>query len=269
MSRLEDSDSGAGGDPFGLGLEGGRRPDARIAERLLAHLDPQPGGRYLDLGCGTGDYTILLAAAGLSMAGVDPSEAALDVARRRAPDIEWRRCSLEALPFPDQCFDGALCVLATHHLEDLGRACAEVGRVVGRGRVVAMTAAPEQVERYWLAHYFPVAMRRAAAALPPVSELVDALAGAGLELAAMEPWEVPPDLVDLLLFSGKHRPTLYLDPQFRAGIPSFARLAPGGEVAEGLDRLAEDLCTGRFDEVAARYRHDEGDYLFIVAERGR
>ena len=76
-----------------------------------------------------------------------------------------------------------------------------------------------------------------------------------------------PDLQDRFLYSGKHRPTLYLDAVARASISSFADLAREGEVAEGCERLAHDIETGHIDRVIAEAEHECGDYLFVVADR--
>jgi 2-polyprenyl-3-methyl-5-hydroxy-6-metoxy-1,4-benzoquinol methylase len=46
---------------------------------------PAEGKRYLDIGCGTGDYTLALAEAGASrVTGIDFAPAMIDVSRRRA-----------------------------------------------------------------------------------------------------------------------------------------------------------------------------------------
>lgn len=49
-----------------------------------------PSGPVLDLGCGTGNLTIPLAAQGLEMTGVDSSQSMLTMARRKAPTLDWR-----------------------------------------------------------------------------------------------------------------------------------------------------------------------------------
>lgn len=48
-----------------------------------------PSGRVLDLGCGTGNLTVLLARSGYEVAGLDGSQAMLAVAREKAPALDW------------------------------------------------------------------------------------------------------------------------------------------------------------------------------------
>ena len=121
---------------------------------------------------------------------------------------------------------------------------------------------------YWLNEYFPEAMAASIRQMPDL-ELVEAgLRSAGFGAIRTEPYEVGGDLQDLFLYSGKHRPALYLDPRVRASISTFAALADPLEVERGLDRLSADIRSGRISEVIAAYRRSRGDYLFVVGERG-
>jgi putative AdoMet-dependent methyltransferase len=47
--------------------------------------DPKPGQSVLDIGCGTGNLSLLFALAGCTVTGVDFSPAMLELARRRVP----------------------------------------------------------------------------------------------------------------------------------------------------------------------------------------
>ena len=59
-------------DQIGDGYDTTRRADPAIVRRLAAYLALAPGRRYLDVGCGTGNYTAALAALGGVWHGVDP-----------------------------------------------------------------------------------------------------------------------------------------------------------------------------------------------------
>ena len=252
-----------------------RRADPYLAGRLLAHLRPMPSEQHLDVACGTGNYTIALAATGVAMIGADVSaemiaaaraKGALEARDRHPP--RWLVADVAALPFGTGAFAGATCTLAIHHFADLGAAFAEVGRVVrAGGRFVMLTATPDQMNRYWLFRYFPEMMARAAAQMPDLGATAAALSAAGFVRVMTDSYTVRPGLQDLFLYSGKHRPTLYLDPTVRASISSFADLAREGEVAEGCERLARDIETGYIDRVISEAEHEGGDYLFVVADR--
>ncbi len=251
-------------DQIGVGYDTTRRADPEIVRRLIRHLDARPGGRYLDVACGTGNYTAALARAGLDMVGVDQSERMLREARPKARSVPWVRGDVEALPFADGTFDGAVCTLALHHFRAPRPAFLEIARVLRTGRFVLFTAERDQMRRYWLNAYFPQAMLRSIEQMPDIADIRAALAAGGLRVSAEEPFEVTPALQDFFLYSGKHRPELYLDPRVRAGISTFSRLADESEVRDGCGRLAEDIRSGRFADVAERYRHDGGDYLFVA-----
>jgi len=53
----------------------------------------------------------------------------------------------------------------------------------------------------------------------------------------------------------------------RSSISYFAAADNQEEVAVGLERLRDDLDSGRFEEVREQYANDFGDYMFIVAEK--
>lgn len=67
-----------------------------------------PGGRVVDLGCGTGRLALGLAAAGFQVTGVDPARASLDAARAKpgADRVAWTEGDARSLPA--ESFDVAL-----------------------------------------------------------------------------------------------------------------------------------------------------------------
>ncbi len=58
-------------------------------EELIGLLDPKPGERILDIGCGTGHLTAQTAALGATAIGLDASESMLEIARSTYPEIEF------------------------------------------------------------------------------------------------------------------------------------------------------------------------------------
>lgn len=61
----------------------------RVRQALVDTLDLRPGHRVLELGCGTGQVTARLVAAGAEVVAVDALPAMLGAARRRAPGARF------------------------------------------------------------------------------------------------------------------------------------------------------------------------------------
>jgi demethylmenaquinone methyltransferase/2-methoxy-6-polyprenyl-1,4-benzoquinol methylase len=91
----------------------------------------RPGDHVLDACCGTGDLALAARAAGAGrVVGVDFSEPMLERARRKAPELEWVRADVLALPFEDGSFDSAVVGFGIRNVEDLEGALRELRRVL-------------------------------------------------------------------------------------------------------------------------------------------
>jgi len=260
--------SGTVYDQIGSGYNATRQADPYIAERLFQLLGPTGGGVYLDIGCGTGNYTLALADKGIRFYGVEPSNKMLDVARSRSSDITWVEGVAGRLPFKDAHFDGAIATLTIHHWKDLHKGFGELYRVLkSNTRLVIFTATPEQMQGYWLNYYFPAMMESSIRQMPSFETVSDALTTAGFVLAGTEKYNIQDDLQDLFLYAGKNKPELYFDENIRAGISSFSALANAAEVERGLMQLRGDIDSGRFNCIRSKFANSPGDYLFLTAKK--
>lgn len=245
-----------------------RKADRHITERLLHHLRPKRAGNYLDIGCGTGNYTAALERAGLSMSGADPSLGMLRTARLSGPGLKLTAAAAECLPFGEAVFEGFVATLTIHHWTDLPAAFGELRRVLKRNaRFVIFTSDPGQMRGYWLVHYFPGLLEHAISQMPASVRVLDTLAGAGFGDIGVERYFVRKDLEDLFLYSGKYRPEIYLAEEVRRGISTFSDDPGSVELREGLRDLAADIGSGAIRDVIERYRNDIGDYLFIFGRK--
>jgi SAM-dependent methyltransferase len=234
-------------DTIGRAYDTTRRADPRIAERLPRFLEVRGDGVYLDLGCGTGNYTVALSTAGGRWIGVDISAEMIEAARKKSSQVTWHVASAVSLRLPPAEVWGVVCVLALRHFTALSDTFMEARRVLRTGgRLVLFTASRQQIRGYWMNKYFPRAMARAIDQMPDVAEVERALRVAGFISLRTEPFVVGPGVQDFFLYSGKHFPERYLDPQFRAGISTFGTLADSDQIASGCGRLAADIRMGRW-----------------------
>jgi demethylmenaquinone methyltransferase / 2-methoxy-6-polyprenyl-1,4-benzoquinol methylase len=98
-----------------------------------------PGSRALDVATGTGDLAVELASRGASVTGLDFSEAMLELARQKAPGIEFVHGNALELPFEDGAFDAATVGFGARNFADLERGLGELARVTRPGgRVVIL-----------------------------------------------------------------------------------------------------------------------------------
>jgi SAM-dependent methyltransferase len=166
---------------------------SRLAgEAFLDWLAPEPGLRWLDVGCGSGAFTERLVerCAPASVQGIDPSEAQLAYARTR-PALriaQFRQGDAMALPFPDDTFDAAVMPLVISFVPEPARGLTEMARVVCPGGVVAAYAW-DMVEGGFPYSVLQAEMRELDIAIPvppspaasQMDTMLDLWTGAGLE----------------------------------------------------------------------------------------
>jgi ubiquinone/menaquinone biosynthesis C-methylase UbiE len=254
-------------DRIGVGYDATRQADPYLLSRLIHHLCPRADGRYLDIGSGTGNYTIAMHQAGVPISGLELSATMLERAKEKGPAIAWSYGRAEAMPFASSSFDGATCTFVHHHMADPVAAFKEVHRVLKpHARFVILNGTAEQMRHYWLNEYFPRMMEKATA---PYLRFVtlDVIESAGLRVVCEEKYDVTPDLKDFFLCCGKLQPERYLDPRIRSGISSFADAPDQEEITSGVQRIADDIKSGRINDVIRKFTYDGGDYMFTVAER--
>ena len=159
-----------------------------------------PGSRALDVATGTGDLAIEVSARGAQVVGLDFSERMLELARAKAPSIEFVQGNALELAYPDASFDAVTVGFGARNFSDLERGLGELARVTRPGgRVVILEiTTPQRPPLSWFFglwfdravpalgrlagdpdaySYLPSSVRR----FPGPPELAAKLAAAGLE----------------------------------------------------------------------------------------
>jgi ubiquinone/menaquinone biosynthesis C-methylase UbiE len=173
------------------------------AADLVARAALRPGGRVLDVACGTGVVARLAAervGAQGAVVGLDLNTAMLAVARAMPPPagapVAWTEASVLAMPFPGATFNAVLCQLGLQFFPDRPQALREMRRVlIPGGRLLLSVFGPlahnpaprvlaEALDRHLGPH--AGAIKRAEHDLDDRAELEALVAGAGFAGVAIE-----------------------------------------------------------------------------------
>ena len=106
---------------------------------LKKFLDPHPGERVLDAGCGTGHLLRhLINGSGAIGYGIDFSKAALKVATERYPMKRYMLMDTRDLAIQDKTFDKITCFNVIEHIAEQDRVMSEFKRILKKNGLLAI-----------------------------------------------------------------------------------------------------------------------------------
>jgi SAM-dependent methyltransferase len=119
----------------GESMERGHRP---VGEQAIGLMGIKSDSRVLDVGCGSGWATRLMAqtAKNGKVVGIDISDEMIRVARESSGElsnVEFEVGSAERLPYPDHQFTHAFSMESLYYYADMLGALREIARVLGHG----------------------------------------------------------------------------------------------------------------------------------------
>ncbi|UCF77847.1 MAG: methyltransferase domain-containing protein [Candidatus Eiseniibacteriota bacterium] len=191
-----------------------------------------PGCDVLDIGCGTGRFTLRVArASGARVCGIDSSAVMLQNALKSDTQrtVRWALGDAHSLPFKPESFDCVYMTMVLHHIQQRDAALADAYRVLRPGgRCLVATSSHSSIRTHVLRHFPGVAaidLRR----FPSIPLVKSTLRGLGFEnvrstLVKHDEGEIPVDTY-LRLVRNKYISTLSLlsESEFQAGLSVFER----------------------------------------------
>jgi len=98
------------------------------------------GDKVLDIGCGDGGLTSIMAERFKSVVGIDVNRDIVESAKKRFKNAHFICCLANDIPFADGFFDGAFCLQMLEHLfeEDIEPTLMEISRVIKKGGYIVV-----------------------------------------------------------------------------------------------------------------------------------
>ena len=130
----------------GESMEKGHRP---VGEQAIARMQISPDARGLDVGCGSGWATRMLAEYAFNgrVTGIDISDEMVRVASAASqsqPNVDFEIASAEQLPFTDHEFTHAFSMESLYYYRNIPKALKEIHRVLKPGGLFVAV-----VDLYW------------------------------------------------------------------------------------------------------------------------
>ena len=105
----------------------------KTEKKLVFSMIKTKHGNALDLGCGTGNYTLELYKRGFQVVGVDISRRMFKIAQKKLPNVKFIKANAYSLPFEDNTFDLVLSVTMLEFIHEPEKVLSEVYRVLKPG----------------------------------------------------------------------------------------------------------------------------------------
>jgi len=152
---------------------------AALIRSVLWYVPCSPGARLIDIGCGPGQYALLLASATeAQIFATDLSRAMVERGREKdnAQDVSWSISDACRMPFAGESFDAALLFLVLHVVKDSKKALQEAYRILRPGgHCLILAHSYSQLDRQTIFRFFPEARKlnkRRMLSLTKLKELV-------------------------------------------------------------------------------------------------
>jgi ubiquinone/menaquinone biosynthesis C-methylase UbiE len=167
-----------------------------LVRRFVDAVPASTGSVVLDVACGPGIVTAMLAPRVHEVVAFDLTPEMLNQARQRCAragltNVTFREGSATEMPFADASFDAVVTRLSLHHFEQPALPLAEMARVLkpGGALVVADVSSSEVAEESELHNAIEILRDPSHVRMLPQSELLSAISGTGLTIEQHTHWD--------------------------------------------------------------------------------
>jgi ubiquinone/menaquinone biosynthesis C-methylase UbiE len=150
-----------------------RAGEPEMIFHLLKEHVPDSDSKVLDVGCGTGNNTLLFqSSVDAQVFGLDSSFGMLLEAQEKAPQISFIHASANRIPVKPGSFDMAFMTEVVHHLPSMDDAIQEMSRVLKPGgHLCIVTQSHRQIEERMTSRFFPATVAIDKKRYPDIPEI--------------------------------------------------------------------------------------------------
>ncbi len=249
-----------------------RKTSRAILEKIRQNINPCPNKVGLDIGCGTGNYTIPFISDFGEVIGLDVSKYMLNEARKKSDRVKWIKADALYTGLPDEYCDAVWLISTLHYFIGDGQRLLfeEIYRILKKGGVVfADIEFKEQHDSLWQVEFFPSLIGRYRNACLSKGQYKTWLSEIGFSNIRFEYLTIEPTENDASLRIGQHNPNRYFEYGITNGIPAFKEMG-ASEFSQGMQKLKAAIEDGTIYEIIKRYDQKatmKGDDGFIIAAR--
>lgn len=259
---------------FAESYDNTRKPSSLILEKIREHLKETPKEVGLDIGCGTGNYTLPFVRDYQILYGLDESEQMLVIAKKKAGGqrVHWIQGNALSPTLTDKSFDAIWSISTLHYFwgDQQKLFLQQIFKLLRpNGRMIVDTEFFEQHGSLWLVEFFPSLKKRYDGRIFSQDQYRAWLKEIGFSVVEFDSASLGDEEEDSALRIGQHKPHLYLDDSILRGIPAFHEMN-GHERLNGKRNLENAISRGKISEIIEKYEKMAsmgGDIGFIIAGR--
>lgn len=168
--------------------------DPEMVLQLLSGVSLNSDSLVLDVGCGTGNNTLLFQRAMKARtSGLDFSFGMLLKAKEKQSNIIFTQAPAENLPFRSAIFDFVFMTEVIHHVEDVNSSISEMNRVLKpECWICIVTQSHEQIEHRMTSRFFPATINIDKARYPQIEGLEEIMLSIGFSEVHSKVFEFSP-----------------------------------------------------------------------------